>query len=194
MTAGVVAPESLRHDPYYPITPGTVWIYRDLTRQCFHRTKVCQVEEARSGEHLVTIETASSVGGRCKHETLSVRQDGVYAHAVGRWHGPAPRLPLQAGERWLIDAESSCPLSSRVVGPIRLKLPMGLFPTCMRVDQVDTERRPVRTEWYALRVGLARWVDHWADHDEVFELIYFLNGATGHERGRAPGPAEISPR
>ena len=56
----------------------------------------------------------------------------------------------------------------------------------MRVFQSDPDGTLVRSEWYAPDFGLARWIVHCADREELFELIYFRNDMAGVERGHCP--------
>lgn len=179
-------PEAIRKDPYYPLAPGSTWVYRDKAREAHIRTTIRSIDPAGDAEWRVRIETLFTLSGATVEEQLSVRPDGVYALHGGRWNGPDPRLPLALGAEWTFGADTAYPIVSRVRGPVPVLLEFGRLAECLRLDQAGTDGNAVRTEWYAAGIGLVRWIDHWEDHSDTYDLVYALNARTGEEFGTWP--------
>lgn len=179
-------PLFVRQDPYYPLAPGCIWIYRDVTRGALIRTAVRTVETAPEGHWRVAIDTLFTHKGVLAEERLHVRGDGVYVQHRGRWQGPDPVLPLDPGRHWVIGADSPYPVLSTVRGPMPALVEFGRFEDCLRLDQTGEDGGTVRTEWFAPELGLIRWIDHWSDHDETYELVYYSCGRSGQEYGEWP--------
>lgn len=163
-----------------------MWVYRHANHQSHVRTTIRCVEPDAEGAWHVTVDTMFTLAGARAEERLSVRPDGVYVWHHGRWHGPDPVLPLRPGLAWQLGQDSHYPVTARVRGPVPVKLDFDLLAECLRLDQVGDDGERVRTEWYAPRLGLVRWIDHWRDHDELYDLVYFCCGRTGHAIGDWP--------
>lgn len=179
-------PESIRKDPYYPLAPGSLWVYADSNRGTYIRTTITDITPTGEAEWRVHIETLFTVSGASVEERLSIRSDGVYARHKGRWSGPDPVLPLEAGKSWVFGEETAYPIVSHIRGPVPVVLDFCRFTDCLRLDQSGTDGTRVRTEWYAQDIGLVHWIDHWDDHDDPYVLVYALSARTAKEYGNWP--------
>lgn len=179
-------PDAIRKDPYYPLAPGCLWVYRDASRRSYVRTTIRAVDPLGDDQCWITTDTLFTASDTRVVEQLAVRESGIYVHHHGAWHGPDPILPLSAGREWTVGPDSAYPVRTTVSGPVPVKLEFGHLTECLRVDQVGEDGTRVRTEWYAPDIGLARWIDHWEDHNDLYELVYFSCARTGRARGFWP--------
>ncbi len=179
-------PEHIRRDPYYPLTPGSFWVYRHTNRGAHVRTAIRSIDPLASGDWYMTIDTLFTLTGARTQDRLTVCESGIFVWHHGAWHGPDPVLPLRQGARWLVGQGTHYPVTSTVHGPAPVKLDFGRLTECLRLEQVGDDGNRVRTEWYAPGVGMARWIDHWPDHDELYELVYYCCGRTGEVLGSWP--------
>jgi len=166
---------------YFPIKPGTKWVYKAGDQAV--EVRVSDKTVKFNNEDCVQLET--SVGGKVvASELYSLKADGVYRVKVKDDKiDPAIKvlpIPVKAGDSWKFDSKVG---TQRVTGEFKVKgdkekvkVPAGDFAEVVEIDGSELDVAGAKTSvklWFVKEKGIVKLYYKIAETETTLELTEF---------------------
>ncbi|AWM42005.1 hypothetical protein GobsT_68540 [Gemmata obscuriglobus] len=165
--AAAPVPKHLMRTPepvyYYPLVPGTKWVYTDCT------LIIDRVEDSKDvkGAKVVTVVAPNGQGVNAVNDVMQVTDGGLARLGLGSGTFNAPLVflqsPVRVGTTWEVKT-SGAEGTGTIAALEKITVAAGTFDA-VRVDLAQTQANGQRivSAWYAPNVGLVRMTDNGKD-------------------------------